>query len=98
MIVIYALRSAGDTEVRYIGRSGRPLDQRLQVHKQNAFRQNYPPKVSAWIREAGDIEIVPLARCTARLAAKREREWVERYHALGHRLTNSHLVPRGRAA
>lgn len=91
MTVIYGLRRTGDNEFRYIGRSGLPLGQRLHKHKLNA-RRGYPLKISAWIRSEPDVEIVPLEECAPEGAAFAERAAVERYQALGHRLTNGHLL------
>ena len=93
MTVIYALRQLGSPEVRYIGRTNKPLDQRLRKHLQNAARA-YPPKISAWLRQTDEVEIVPLVECADEEAARAERSAVQRYHALGDRLTNSHLMPR----
>ncbi|MBA3670266.1 MAG: hypothetical protein H0W71_09455 [Sphingomonas sp.] len=92
MTTIYGLRRTGDREIRYVGRSNRPLENRLKKHVQNAVRM-YPPRISAWIREAKDIEIFPLTECQPEDATRLERETVERCHADGNRLTNSHLLP-----
>lgn len=93
MTTIYALREVGATEARYIGRSDKPLGERLLKHIQNAKR-NYPRAISGWIKGAGEVEIVPLAQCPRQDAAAEERRMVALYHSAGHRLTNSHLLPR----
>lgn len=97
MTTIYGLREVGDTEFRYIGRSGKPLHLRLHKHKLNAARQ-YPPLISAWINEGSDIEIIPLVNVGSDQACSTERAFVERYYSLGHRLTNKHLRPRNSVA
>ncbi|MEG8223793.1 hypothetical protein OSJ57_24815 [Sphingomonas sp. HH69] len=96
MITIYGLRKAGAEEIRYIGRSAKPLDLRLDRHLYNAKR-GYPRSISQWIKRAKSVEIVPLAQCYEQCAAAVERAMVEQYWSDGHRLTNSHLVPRTRA-
>lgn len=93
MITIYGLRKAGAEEIRYIGRSAKPLDLRLNRHIYNAGR-GYPPAISNWIAKAKAVEIVPLAQCEAEHGCAVERALVEQYWSDGHRLTNSHLVPR----
>lgn len=93
MSVIYALRAVGSAEVRYIGRTSKPLAWRLHKHRLNAAN-NYPPLISGWINEGAEIEIVALAECEQDQACAVERQMVEAFNALGHRLTNSHLMPR----
>lgn len=93
MTVIYGLREVGSAEIRYIGRSAKPLPERLHKHQLNAAK-GYPPLISQWIKSAGEIEIVALQECSADLAYHSERRLAEQYHADGHRLVNSHLVPR----
>lgn len=93
MTVIYGLRECGTDEVRYIGRTNLPTSARLKKHKLNALRR-YPPKISEWIAHAGEIEVIVLAECEPSQANRVERRIVEQYHGGGHRLTNSHLVPR----
>lgn len=93
MTTIYGLREAGAQEFRYIGRSNSPLHVRLRKHQLNAAR-NYPPRISAWINEAGDIEIVPIADVDDAQCCAAERSLVALYTDAGHRLTNSHLLPR----
>lgn len=96
MTVIYGLVAPGTSEVRYVGRTDKPLDSRLLKHRQNAMR-GYPPLISAWLRETEDVQIVVLRECAREQAAQTERAVVQEYHQLGHRLTNSHLLPRGAA-
>lgn len=95
MTEIYGLRERGSEEIRYIGRTEKPLCERLHKHKLNA-RHNYPPAISQWINSAERIEIIPLVECERRDGPATERRLVEKYCAAGHRLTNSHLVPRAR--
>ena len=95
MITIYGLRECGSNELRYIGQSSKPLAERLRKHLLNA-RRGYPPLVSGWINAAGSVEIAAIATCPSSEADAEERRLVELYHALGHRLTNSHLLPRAR--
>lgn len=93
MTIIYGLREAGSAEVRYIGKSDKPLSERLHKHKLNA-RRNYPRQISEWINSADQIEIVTIDEVDRASACLAERETVSRFHSDGHRLTNSHLLPR----
>jgi hypothetical protein len=94
MTTIYGLRTVGTDEIRYIGRTEKPLELRLTKHYQNAVRRSYPPIVSDWIKKSGPVEIVALRQCESAIAASTERQVVELYHGHGHRLTNAHLLPR----
>lgn len=93
MITIYGLRQRGDHEVRYIGRTRYALDRRLRKHQANAAH-HYPASISDWIKQARDVEIVPLTICCDVVACAEERRIVHIYHEAGHRLTNSHLMPK----
>jgi len=93
MNAIYALREAGSDENRYIGRTAKPLPERLHKHLLNA-RVGYPPRISEWLASTTGVVIVPLAYCDDADAIAEERRLVEHYHARGHRLTNAHLLPR----
>lgn len=93
MTTIYGLREVDSDEVRYIGRTEHPLHKRLHKHRLNALH-GYPPKVSAWINGADGVEIFAISECAKADCNRVERETVERFHDDGHRLTNSHLLPR----
>lgn len=93
MTVIYGLREIGSEEIRYVGRTEHALHKRLHKHKLNV-RQGYPPRICAWIESAQEIEIIPLRTCAKERACAVERETVTVLFEQGHRLTNSHLLPR----
>lgn len=93
MTIVYGLREVGTNEVRYVGITNKTKAERLKAHhsKANSKGWNYP--VTAWIREAGPVEIIQLCACPKEESRKAERRWVERLHSQGARLLNRHLVP-----
>lgn len=95
IVTIYGLREKGCDEIRYIGMTKYALHHRIRKHRQNAAH-NYPPKISEWINSAPEIDIVPLSICCGRAARCEERRQIESHFQAGHRLTNSHLMPRAR--
>ncbi len=94
MSTIYGLREVGSIEIRYIGFSNHPLELRLKKHLGDSRSYYYYRPVTAWVRSAGQIEIVPLCTCDPSEARANERRMVQAFHAAGHRLTNGHLLPR----
>lgn len=93
--VVYGLRRRGEPEMRYIGRTAKPLEKRLYNH---VYEVRLRPKLSSlyqWVRDCGDdIEIIPLAEHTDWGAVKdAEREMIRLCLAMGHRLFNQWLVP-----
>lgn len=93
MTTIYGLRAIGDTEIRYVGLTNLPIKQALKTHKSKA-RNGWGYGPADWIAEVGDVEIVALRICASDQARKAERHWVEKLYGEGHRLLNSHLIPR----
>ena len=92
-VTIYGLREVDTHELRYIGLTTKPLEERLRKHIRNV-KQHYPRKICDWIVAAQKIEIVPLLVCDESDARKQERFFVAKMISEGHRLANSHLVPR----
>jgi hypothetical protein len=95
---IYGLRIKGDIEVRYIGQTGKTLDERLYVAlakaKNNSKNHHgIVPDLSRWLL-GNEVESVALTTAATRAEARaKEREMVEAFAKLGHRLFNRWLVP-----
>lgn len=94
MTTIYGLREVGSEEIRYVGYTNQPIAKRLLDHQRKARGKSWPYGVAEWMRSAGEVEIVRLRTCPRKDAHKAERQWVKKLHGDGHRLTNSHLLPR----
>lgn len=93
---VYGLRLRGDTEVRYIGQTRRPLEGRLLNHFSANNLMVWPNEFAKWMRlGAEDIEIFAIAQCDGEVAAKaKERELIAVCIAFQHRLFNVRHVPK----
>lgn len=96
---IYAMRAKGEIEVRYIGQTAKTPESRIIAETaQSSTRARrgwgagiYP--MDCWLL-ANDIEGVVLATAATKAeACAKEREMVEAFARLGHRLFNRWLVP-----
>lgn len=94
---IYALVDPRNQEVRYVGQTKQPKG-RFQQHKRNMDENAAKYE---WLSELGTLELKPLfvtlednVRWDDRF--KREKHWIQYYHALGHRLTNQIITKRRR--
>ena len=93
MSIIYGLRQVGTDEIRYVGLTNFSLRKRFAEHQSKARgKWHYEP--APWMRSTGNVEPVILQTCAMSKARIAERRWVERLAREGHRLLNSHLVPR----
>lgn len=92
---IYGLRLTGETEARYIGRTGHPLWSRRRIHMNEAKSQPSPTDFARWLKRNGSqVEIFEIATTeSATEALALEREMVRVCLALNHRLFNRWLVP-----
>ena len=93
MTIIYGLREVGCEEFRYVGLTDHPLTKRFAEHQSKA-RGTWSYQPAPWMRTVESVEIIRLQNCPKSKSRAAERHWVERLHAAGHRLLNSHLVPR----
>lgn len=92
---IYGLRVRGDTEVRYVGRTVKPLAHRLYGHLNTAKAMTEPTLFASWLREHGQtVEIFEISRVAGWSEAKAaERDTIRICLALNHKLFNFWLVP-----
>lgn len=94
MFTIYALRIRGQTEVRYIGQT-QDLERRFAGHFSTANNMPWATSFAMWLKSnADEIEAVALATAETREDARRiERDTINVFLALEHRLFNQWLVP-----
>lgn len=95
---IYAL-CGEDLVVRYVGRTGCAMRERLNNHLQGAKKGMSP--LHEWLRDQGQsvimIELQRLQKTQYYFGdtAIAERKWVEHYVRQGNDLFNVNLIPRG---
>lgn len=98
---VYALRRPGDIEVRYIGQTGASPESRIAKLSSDArARAKWHTTCGRVLDEqtkwfsCGDIEAVTIAERPTREEIRiAERQMVETFSKLGHRLFNTWLVP-----
>ncbi len=86
---IYAL-AGDDAKIRYVGRTGKSLQERLQRHRwqANALSGSCQKPVSVWLRSQNHVTILPLEEVPRTIASSSEMEWVERLASQGVNLLN----------
>lgn len=96
---IYAMRARGDIEVRYIGQTTKTPETRIAFETSYARKRIKSPHLLRatgfchWLVEQ-DVEGVVIASAATKAeACAKEREMVEAFAKLGHRLFNRWLVP-----
>jgi hypothetical protein len=98
MFTIYAMRAKGDIEVRYVGQTAKTPESRIYSEAGQArWRQTHgsmrDDRFGEWLL-GNQVEAVTLATAATKAeACAKEREMVEAFARLGHRLFNRWLVP-----
>ena len=85
---IYILREKGDDEARYVGCTINPKN-RLYGHVLEAV--NYPTasaEKTKWIRSISIVELEVIDLCSEDESREREKQWIDHFRNIGHRLTN----------
>lgn len=87
---IYGLKLKEDNNIRYIGYTGKTIEERLMKHFTETVRHNH--KNANWIKKhKHEIEIVLIEDgiSTIEEAWNKEIEYIKMYHNLGYNLTNT---------
>lgn len=85
---IYGLHLSTDPEIRYVGRTSRPVGERLRRHVRDTNAGSTYP-VHVWMRDVGvgNVQQIVL-EVTTEDGATREAAWVSDLVASGNRMTN----------
>lgn len=92
---IYGLRVSGDREVRYIGLTNCPVEERLAGHLSAAARRRHNLPLCDWLQFHGErVEIFKIGYAETRTEAQSlERALIGIATGLGQRLFNQRCVP-----
>lgn len=89
-VIIYVLKDPRSGKVRYVGKTVRPLNERLKRHLKE---KNLHTRKFNWIRSLKAIGLVPVIElveiCSISNWESREQSWITYYKKYGHELTNS---------
>lgn len=98
--IVYGLRRADDRQVRYIGQTHQPLEQRLIRHLSDARKESNKYHRAVWVRKAMadnvQVEIVPLIE-NAKWDSD-EKRLIAQYKKAGVDLVNGTKGGKGRAS
>lgn len=88
MVYIYALIDTTSNCIRYVGKTVKPIQRRLQAHF-TAARKNSAMHVHRWLRATNyNVEVVLLEECGMDEWQTEEQFWIMYFKALGADLTN----------
>ena len=96
---IYALLCPSTKQVRYVGITSQPLNQRLRAH---LLGNDYNPAKDQWIYWLRSQSLLPLivpievTIGTRKQAEQHEKYWIYEFIKFGHDLLNIHHIPNDR--